>query len=139
MANGGLDLFGLGLDQLARYVRVDSTGAFSGGFSFGPAGTFASLAAAAVFGNDAVLFGVGTDGQVRRANFNQNTGAPVSGFVATAPGNFTRITATSLFNFIELDGLSGGQVFGALFNPNGTLNSGFFPTAAGTFSRVELK
>ena len=72
-------------------------------------------------------------------SFNQTTGAPISGFVATAPGSFTRIAATSLFNFVELEGLSGAQVFGALFNPNGTLNSGFFATAAGTFSRVELK
>ena len=139
MANGALEVFGLGLDQLARYVRVDNAGLFSGGFNVGPAGTFTSLAAAAVFGNDVVLFGVGTDGQVRRAGFNETTAAPASGFLATAPGNFTRISATGMFNFVELDGLSGAQVFVALFNPNGTLNSGFFPTAAGTFSRVAVK
>src|SRR5262245_59140198 len=107
-----LEIFGLNAAGHVLSNVTDADGLFAASFTLGPADTFTSLVAAGVPDQQVVLFGLGTDRQVRRQTFS-SSGVAASGFVATAPGSFTAIAATSVFDGIDLYGISKDQVFGA--------------------------
>src|SRR5262249_47404417 len=123
-----------GLNAAGRVVSNagDEDGLFAAPFKPGPADTFTSPTVPRLPNQQGIRFGLRTDHHVRRQTFSISGGAS-AGLVATAPGSFTAIAATSIFDAIDLYGISKDQVFGALFAADGTLISGFFPTAAGMF------